>query len=130
MGLDQLAYTMEVDDHGKPMDATEHTIAEWRKHPNLQGRMENLWEKKERPDFDPETMGGSLGDFNCTPVELTIKDIEDLEEDIKNKSLPPTQGFFFGSASDDEYEEQDLEFCSHAKEEIQSGRKVYYSSWW
>jgi len=43
-------------------------IAYWRKHPNLQGWMEQLWREK-----------GGKGEFNCVDVELTREDLKQLE---------------------------------------------------
>ena len=99
--------------------------------------MERLWESKERPGFDPETMGGSLGDFNCVDVQIDIEDLNRLERDIKDKNLPETGGFFFGDDSYAEYEnpewgykKEDLEFIKVARERLANGHQVYYTSWW
>jgi hypothetical protein len=96
-------------------------LAYWRKHPNLHGWMQKLWEAK----------GGS-GDFNCDELELTSEDIDMLEKDIKNGDLSKlgTTGFFFGNPSDDVYKDQDLQFCVNAKAECFLGRKVFYNSSW
>lgn len=121
MGLDQFAYT--IDSEGN-----KNEIAYWRKHPNLQGWMENLWEIKGRPgDRNEENM---LGDFNCIPLELTNDDLDSLEEDITNSHLPRTNGFFFGDDSDEHYKEQDLDFVKQAREALDNGSKVVYDSWW
>ena len=103
-------------------------IAYWRKHPNLQGWMQLLWESK-----------GNTGIFNLEEVELTWKDLDRLEKDIKNGTLAtqletaglkPYTGFFFGDPSDDRYRESDLQFCVDAKFEVFLGNRVfYYSSW-
>lgn len=47
MGLDQYAYYL--DDKNERVE-----LAYWRKHPNLQGWMEALWEKKGCPVIDKE----------------------------------------------------------------------------
>lgn len=96
-------------------------IAYWRKHPNLQGWMRNLWESK-----------GNEGDFNGDELELTWDDVDRLEKDIKANKLATlnTTGFFFGNPSDYHYREQDLEFCLNAKTELFLGRKVFYNSSW
>ena len=123
MGLDQYAYVNSQED-------TRNEMAYWRKHPNLQGWMEQLWESKGRPlehMSDPEYFDGS---FNCIPVELTMEDIEKLEKDILYGGLPGTTGFFFGEDSDTYYKEQDLKFVMDAKQEIIAGNRVFYSSWW
>ena len=121
MGLDQYAYA--VDNNGE-----KEELAYWRKHPNLQGWMENLWESKGRPgDRNEHNM---LGDFNCIPVELDHEDLDNLEQAVNCKGLPETGGFFFGSDSDDYYKKQDLEFIRKAREALDSGLTVMYDSWW
>jgi len=121
MGLDQYGNARPPDT--KPDDKRRIELAYWRKHNRLQGWMENLWVKK-----------GGKGEFNCVEVELTSKDLNELERIVEDKELPETTGFFFGSDSYGEYEryhkKTDLEFISKAKKEIKKGNKVYYSSWW
>ena len=114
MGLDQYAYKLTESD---PTEREE--IAYWRKHPNLQGWMEQLWRSN-----------GGKGEFNCVDVELTLEDLDDLEQSINNAGLPETTGFFFGSNSDDYYTEQDREFILAARNNIKDGYKVVYTSWW
>ena len=60
-------------------------LAEWRKHPNLQGFMEELWIQKGKPNANPPSEGGmNFGsDFNCVDLELTVKDIDTLEESLE-----------------------------------------------
>ena len=94
-------------------------IAYWRKHPNLHGWMHRLWESR-----------GNSGEFNGDELELTWDDLEQLEQDIRNKNLPGTTGFFFGNERDDEYREQDLKFVRDAKAEAFLGSKVFYNSSW
>lgn len=91
-----------------------------RKHPNLQGWMEQLFAEK----------GGECDTFNGVEVELTWEDVDQLEQDVLAGRLPPTQGFFFGNDSDEYYREQDLEFCRRAKAELFMGLKVFYNSSW
>ena len=129
MGLDQYAYKRDADED----EDGNITIAEWRKHNRLQGWMEDLWEDKGRPNFK-KSESQAMGDFNCQPVELTVSDIEQFEAHVTNKSLPETQGFFFGSDSYEEYEkhhkETDLQFIEDAREALGDGKKVFYDSWW
>ena len=94
-------------------------IAYWRKHPNLHGWMQRLWESK-----------GNSGEFNGDELELTWDDLEQLEQDIRNKNLPDPSGFFFGRNADDEYREDDLKFVREAKAEAFLGLKVFYNSSW
>jgi hypothetical protein len=112
MGLDQYAHV--VDSNGE-----KEELAYWRKHPNLQGWMETLYISK-----------GGQEEFNCVPVELDHNDLDNLEQAITNRELPETQGFFFGSDSDEHYKEQDLKFIEKAREALDSGLKVVYDSWW
>ena len=118
MGLDQYAYVAAKaeDDYDNRQE-----IAYWRKHPNLHGWMERLYNAK----------GGS-GNFNGDEVELTWDDIDKLEKDIKSGVVAglDTEGFFFGNPSDDYYYEKDLQFCVDAKAETFLGRKVFYNSSW
>jgi hypothetical protein len=123
MGLDQFAYTVDSENN-----KTE--IAYWRKHPNLQGWMENLWTSKGRPGLTEDNSGNMLGDFNCIPVELNKDDLDDLEDAVRGSGLPSTCGFFFGSDSDEYYKETDLAFISRARKALDSGLTVMYDSWW
>lgn len=129
---------------GGERDGKEEHVAEWRKHNRLHGWMEDLWKDKGRP------YNGSLDDvednsmFNCIPVELTLEDLDQLEEDINAKVLPETGGFFFGDDSFDwggedgnkpkegdyYYKMADLQFIEDARKAINKGKKVYYNSWW
>ena len=123
MGLDQFAYC--IDNNGE-----KEELAYWRKHPNLQGWMENLWTEKGCPGLSEDNSGNALGDFNCIPVELSLDDLYKLENDVTSGTLPSTGGFFFGDNSDDHYKANDLEFIAKAREALDSGLTVMYDSWW
>ena len=94
-------------------------LAEWRKHPNLQGWMENLWYEK-----------GGEGEFNCVELEITLNDLNALEATLDEEALPETAGFFFGGNADDHYAEADREFIVQAHAALKKGYTVVYSSWW
>ena len=94
-------------------------LATWRKHPNLQGWMQELYYEK-----------GGEGEFNCVDVELTFEDLDALEATLDEEELPETGGFFFGSNADDHYAEADREFIREARAAIKKGYTVVYSSWW
>jgi len=94
-------------------------LAYWRKHPNLHGWMQKLWESQ-----------GNDGDFNGDELELTYDDLERLELDIIAGTLPGTTGFFFGNDADEHYRAQDLEFIKNARAELFMGLKVFYNSSW
>lgn len=112
MGLDQYGSARK---EGEP----EQELAYWRKHPNLQGWMEQLYREK-----------GGEGVFNCVDVELTFEDLEKLETAIEDAELPSTEGFLFGRGSDVQYRENDLAFIADASEAIDQGYTVFYTSWW
>jgi hypothetical protein len=109
----------------------QYEITTWRKHPHLQGFMEQLWIDKGCPGLDPARAGSMFGsDFNCVDLVLTLGDIDSLEEHVKGESLPETEGFFFGDDASEYYREDDLEFCNNARKAIADGYTVIYSSWW
>ena len=145
MGLDQYAYVAaranqreefyetgefdsELKEYTNKNVEKPREIAYWRKHPNLQGWMEQLWVEKGR-NTGP---GGASIDpmFNGVELELTWDDLDRLEQAILNNGLPYTQGFFFGDPADDYYKQQDLEFIKKAKAELFVGLKVFYNSSW
>lgn len=121
MGLDMYAYTTRAalacpTEFNRPDDAEQlHT---WRKHPDLHGWMEALYNDK-----------GGRAEFNCVPVALTIADLDRLEADIRAHRLPDTDGFFFGE-SDGTEERGDLAFIAKARDAIAAELSVYYTSWW
>jgi hypothetical protein len=138
MGLDQYAYIASkqgardewyegaelnnlTNEFENPNMSRPQEIAYWRKHPNLQGWMEMLYEQR-----------GGTETFNGVELELTWEDIDRLEKDIKAGSVAElgTTGFFFGDPSDEYYKEKDLQFCIDAKVELFLGRKVFYNSSW
>jgi hypothetical protein len=142
MGLDMYAYVasrkgQQSDfDETSAFDATTNEfvsetvtkpveLAYWRKHPNLHGWMEQLWESKGRPR---ENVGWPI--FNGIELELTWDDLDNLEHAIRHGKLPDTEGFFFGKPSDNHYYEQDLAFVNNAKAEVFLGLKVFYNSSW
>ena len=94
-------------------------LATWRKHPNLQGWMEELWYEK-----------GGEGEFNCVELELTLENLDALEATLDEEALPETAGFFFGDNANDHYAEADREFIVQAHAALKKGYTVVYSSWW
>jgi len=140
MGLDMYAYvaakagqqhefyeSAEFDENSKdfknPTVIKPHEIAYWRKHPNLHGWMEQLWNRRNGGNCDGST-------FNGIELELTYEDLEILELDIIAGTLPGTSGFFFGNDADEHYRDQDLEFIRNARAELFMGLKVFYNSSW
>jgi hypothetical protein len=126
VGLDQYAYIASKanTEYG---DDSRQDVAYWRKHPNLQGWMEQLWVQKGKPGtIYPDAI------FNNIELELTWEDIDELEKDIRTDIMAKlnTTGCCFGNPSDDYYREEDLNFCVNAKAELFLGRKVFYNSSW
>ena len=140
MGLDQYAYVAARS--GQQSDFFEQgqwdedkrevvspipkprEIAYWRKHPNLQGWMDQLWRRK---GCESDVPGDS---FNGVELELTWEDLDELERAVTHGQLPPTTGFFFGNESDEHYREQDLQFIREARAELFMGLKVFSNSSW
>ena len=125
MGLDQYAFS--ADDTEEVKDGNVNMMFEWRKHAKLHEFMIEVFNKK----------GGvhEERDFNCNPVELSPEDIDRLEKLIKKKDLPQSEGgFFWGhqfqDESQDEYRDQDLEFCKWARAEFKDNARVFYDCWW
>ena len=123
MGLDQYAYSVDprlvegsVD--FKVPDGSARQIAYWRKHPDLQGWMQELYLAK-----------GGQEEFNCVNVRLELEDLDALEEAVRDGDLPRTSGFFFGESTPDDRDD-DLIFIRDARQELAEGRVVYYTSWW
>jgi hypothetical protein len=154
MGLDQYAYAVLPHPNNTPTSIWWHTeqgdaertelenkgiavvtkIAQWRKHPNLQGWMQNLWITKATAAGEPplpKEDGWFAGEvvFNCQPVLVTFQDLSDLESAVNGEVLPETEGFFFGQ-SQPEDKLDDLAFIAKAREAIGSDMTIYYDSWW
>jgi len=141
MGLDMYAYTAsrhgQYDDWWSGADLNPESnefenpklskpveIGYWRKHPNLHGWMEQLWQKK------TDGIIRENSEFNGVELELTREDLDQLERDIAEGFLPETNGFFFGEASDEYYKERDLEFIKQARMNLFLGLRVFYNSSW
>lgn len=102
-------------------ESNREEIHYWRKHHDLHGWMHNLYIEK----------GGKDEQFNCNTLRLTLEDLDVLENDIRSHNLPETTGFFFGNnPPDEEAILGDLEFIDKARNYINDGYAVFYSSWW
>ena len=124
MGLDMYAYKVSkkdvINDFKFKQSDDVIELDYWRKHHDLHGWFENLYHLK-----------GGAEVFNLIPLKLEIEDLDQLEEDIKNRKLPHTTGFCFGdNPPDNESDKYDLEFIEKARKAIQDGYAVYYNSWW
>lgn len=123
MGLDSYLYSYKGKNR-KEVDFThsgeEEQLHYWRKNPNLEQFMADLYFEK----------GGQAPCFNCCRVELKEQDINTLQELIISDNLPTGGGFFHGGNSDAEYKEETLEALKDAMNAIEEGDRVYYTSWW
>jgi hypothetical protein len=123
MGLDQYAKVVKREYNNETLTETitKTEICYWRKHNALHGWMENLYESK-----------GGDGEFNCVNLNLTSEDLKELEEDVVDKDLPETKGFFFGEDTRecDHQKLQTLKFLSKAKKALNQGHEVEYSAWY
>lgn len=120
MGLDQYAFTRRTADLGAvdfPQEDSDVELFYWRKHANLQGWMQALY----------NTKGGTEEDFNGPNVQITAADLDKLEAELDD--LPTATGFFWGT-SDETDKVKDIEFIRLARAAIADGLSVYYSSWY
>jgi len=140
MGLDQYAFAVMPhkdktdfdygwNDDNIPADReVSKKIAQWRKHSDLQGYMEALYHRK-RSEQGLEDISDDWQAFNCKDLRLTFQDILDLREAVTTKSLPHTEGFFFGATDEHHYAET-ATFIDDALKAISQDMEIYYSSWW
>ena len=125
MGLDMFAYAVSkrdaIGEFEMAQDCEKEELHYWRKHHDLHGWMEKLYRAK----------GGDADSFNCIPVQLTVDDLDDLQQAILDDNLPRTEGFFFGDNPPDlETMREDLIFVQKCRMAIKEGKVVYYDSWW
>ena len=133
MGLDQYAVAIKpkvadlhlkahggdlTDDEVESLAKGTEQLMQWRKHPNLNEWMSNLWSLENGDE-----------EFNCQPLELTLDDIEALEKSVTEDKLPHGEGFFWGTTQP-EHKEDDLKFIKLARKSLESGKRVFYSCWW
>lgn len=130
MGLDMFVWRVKANDVIDDLtirgveDGRDGELEElwyWRKHHDLHGWFEKLYRNK----------GGKEQSFNCVPVRLYPHDLDALQFDLLNNSLPSTTGFFFGDNPPDlDSLSEDLKFIQKARDAIAAGDAVYYDSWW
>lgn len=125
MGLDMFAFAVSkrdaIGEFEMAKECEKEELHYWRKHHDLHGWMEKLYRAK----------GGDADSFNCIPVQLTVDDLDDLQQAILDDNLPRTEGFFFGDNPPDlETMREDLIFVQKCRMAIKEGKVVYYDSWW
>lgn len=109
--------------NARPKAPTEE-IAYWRKHNALHHWFEQYAIARK--------LVKSPNDFNCVDVPLTLELLDRLEADVREGKLEPVEGFCFGFTGYDpkEYMEDDLAAIAKARERLEAGDDVVYTSWW
>lgn len=109
---------------GYPVDSVILEMGYWRKHPNLHG-------------YIVETFAEGVDE--CQEIELSADDLHQIATAIRDKSLPHTEGFFFGDSAwhDGKEEEYALIFEKAAEwkstkldKDKEFYRQVYYRASW
>jgi len=138
MGLESYGFALVEEDPTKEYDEYREfngrslpvsEIMEWRNHNRLHGWMEKLWIKKGRPMSSEERQANPELEFNTIALELTLEDLDQLEEDIHSKSFPATDAPFKGLWGEDsyvdyKYENNDLQFVKDARSAYTQGKCV------
>lgn len=130
MGLDMYLwgekfYTRSAQERpkedGEELAYKTFQLAYWRKHPDLHG-------------FIVEAFAGGID--NCQKIEIYGDQFDELIAAIRNRKLPHTEGFFFGSSSNDAKQSADTiaQFEKAKKwadvEEAGVWRSVHYTASW
>jgi hypothetical protein len=131
MGLDQYLYAASENTTAQDLYADDNPdareeIGYWRKHADLQGHIEQLWNDAGCPGND--TQQG----FNCIPFELSEEQLEHILECSKKQSFglaDGTTGFFFGETRPESHEET-VEIVERALKLKHEGKRIFYYSWW
>lgn len=129
MGLDQNWLGCE---HDRPIVKSDHSwekdgldnFAYHRKFNALEGFMQTIWYRN-----------GNTKEFNCELLPVDDCVLDELEAKIDDDELEPTSGFFFGSTKKDEWYRKDIkelkeEVIPKAREYLEKGGQVYYTSWY
>lgn len=136
MGLDMFLYKTgkkfntqkELEDYckveGEP-DSQE--IGYWRKHPDLHGIMEQIFEER--------TYHYKNSVFNLLPLLLTEDDLKMLYRKSKDfaegRDKPETvEGFFFGTSYNEQWKESAEIFKDALESTDFKTQSIFYDSWW
>ena len=119
MGLDQYAHRVKESISADGVTQTtveqEH-ITYWRKHHDLQDWMEKRWRD-----------AGGEGIFNCEKLDLTLADLDSLEEDVM---LCFGQNDRYVGGYVERFQQRDLEFIEKGRKALKEGYRLEYNSWW
>ena len=74
--------------------------------------------------------GGEDDTFNLVNLAISKTVLYELEDDLRSSQVEGSMGnHYFGELTEEEIA-NDLEFTRIAREHIDRGNVVYYSSWW
>lgn len=109
----------KIMEDGLELKEKIYEIGYWRKHPNLHGYI---------------VQNFANGEDNCREIELGVDELKQIIKAVRGKTLPHTQGFFFGS-SDNASIKEDITILTKAldwvkKEEKNVSRYVVYQASW
>ncbi len=128
MGLDMYAFSVERADKTTAYktqadyqpDDEGALIFKWRKHGALHQWMRDLYYES----------GGEDDTFNLVNLAISKTVLYELEDDLRSSQVEGSMGnHYFGELTEEEIA-NDLEFTRIAREHIDRGNVVYYSSWW
>lgn len=126
MNVYRVKQSLNNTDFGPEFIDYEEEFMYWRKNRFLHNWIfENVYVPKKKAVND------IVDEFNGEFVRLNIYDLLRLKDDIINKNLPDTHGFFWGDHDyDDDMQQEDLEFIKRAINAIEQGYDLYYYSSW
>lgn len=119
MGLDQYAHWVSPDRllaeqetdftfENAEIIMRDNEFFYWRKHWPLQEWMQKLYVEK----------GGTDPTFNCVNLQLTMRDLQTLEQDLKND--PELFENYDTNAA----------FIQRSFNELDNGNRIFYTSWY
>jgi len=99
----------------------QYDLGSWRKHPNLHGYIVNTF---------------ANGVDECQEIELFADRIKQIIRAVRDRQLPETTGFFFGTSDDsDSQVEEDVQIFEHALQWLETEEQgvwrsiTYHASW-
>lgn len=112
MGLDAWAFCIKNEN--------KEEISYWRKQWSLQDFMEEIWINKKKNPKNIKEFAETLVDdddtFNCVDLQLDYDILNSIEDHFH--------------IFDEEYKKENINFLNKAKECLDNGFEVYYTSWW
>lgn len=130
MGLDMYFFTMPGDADEKSVknfiddDSTElNDFYYFRKHPDLHGWLRDKWvETHMNSKWDAFNFGEAL--------QITRDLLDELEAYARKGECFHYSGFFWGESTPEKWEHTLQEFLPLAREKLEAGESVWYTSSW